>query len=200
MVVSQKISEISNFWGVDSVDPVIVDISSSLFLPTFSVFATVPASFTTEGADCLFVISVFRTLGGTFRPVFPLFFVHGVFFLIFPPLCVATVRGTVLIVRGLLLRTWPALSISSLSLVRHSYVLDTRVGVGFVVGFTLGCRRVGFVIVTRVTATVGMGSVSDVLLVIGAVSSSNASWENMVERRSRVTFVGDGFLVGRARG
>ena len=79
-------------------------------------------------------------------------------------------------------------------------MLDTRVGVGVVDGFTLGCRRVGFVLATDATATTGTGSGLDVLLVIGAESSSNASWGNMVERRIRVSFVGDGFLVGRVRG
>ena len=78
-------------------------------------------------------------------------------------------------------------------------MFNTRVGVGVVDGFSLGCRRVGVLLTTGATATTGTGSGWDLLSVIGTDSSSNASLGNMVERRIRVYFVGDDFLVDRVR-
>ena len=111
-VVLKKMSEMTIFQVANSVEPVIVDISSSLFSPILplSVFATVPTSVATDGTDCLFVIPVFHVLGvvtpfrvTALRRVFDLFFANGVFFLFFPSLCVVSLLGTVVVVLVLLL-------------------------------------------------------------------------------------------------
>ena len=95
----------------------------------------------------------------------------------------------------------PTLSLSSLSLVRHSYVFDTRVGVSFADGVFLIRRGVDRPLNNGSTTTTGTGSGLDLPSARGMTSSlSTVSARNTVENKIRVDVGFADFLLGEVLG
>ena len=151
----------------------------------------IPKSTTAVVGGYFFLILVFRnsrvsaTTGCvSVSPRLSLSFLPGlVFLLLFFPLTVLPVRGSLLIST---VRSAHSTSFSSslLSLARHSYVFDTRIGVGFVVGFTLIELALATLMATVSTKHSGFGLVLNMPGGIYTRSSSLSGLSLLVARAS----------------